>query len=75
VEEVRVRGRAGRPSVTKREQQILRLMGEGLSSTEMSERLGISRSTVKTHTHNLLKKLGVDGRAQAVRAALRYKLI
>jgi len=74
-EEVRVRGRAERPSVTKREQQILRLMGEGLSSTEMSERLGISCSTVKTHAHNLLKKLGVNSRTQAVLVALRYKLI
>lgn len=74
-EEIRVRGRAERPSVTKREQQILRLMGEGLTSTEIGKRLGISSSTVKTHSHNLLKKFGVNSRAQAVLAALRYKLI
>ncbi len=74
-EEIRVRGRAERPSITKREQQILRLMGEGCRSTEMSERLGISRSTVKTHTHNIFKKLGVNDRAQAVHIALRCKLI
>jgi DNA-binding NarL/FixJ family response regulator len=74
-EEIRVRGRAERPSITKREQQILRLMGQGLSSVQIGKELDISSSTVKTHAHNLLKKFGVNSRAQAVLVALRYKLI
>jgi DNA-binding NarL/FixJ family response regulator len=74
-EEVRVRGRAERPSVTKREQQILQLMGEGLSSAEIGDRLGVTKSTVKSHVHNLFKKFGVNSRSQAVAAALRYKMI
>ncbi|HEV3035048.1 MAG TPA: response regulator transcription factor [Solirubrobacteraceae bacterium] len=73
--EIRVRGRAERPSVTKREQEILLLMGKGLSSTQIGKELDISSSTVKTHSHNLLKKFGVNSRAQAVLTALRYKLI
>jgi DNA-binding NarL/FixJ family response regulator len=74
-EEIRGRGRAERPSITKREQQILLLMGQGLNSTQISKELDISSSTVKTHAHNILKKFGVNSRARAVLVALRYKLI
>jgi DNA-binding NarL/FixJ family response regulator len=47
-----------------REQQVLRLMREGLSNKVISRRLGIELSTVKNHVHSILAKLGVHRRAE-----------
>ena len=49
-----------------RQLEILELIAEGLSNFEIAERLFISESTVKWHVRQLLKKLGVTNRAQAV---------
>lgn len=59
--------------LTQRENEILYLMVDGLSNPAIAERLSISRSTVKTHVSNILSKLGVPSRVEAVSMALKYK--
>jgi DNA-binding NarL/FixJ family response regulator len=49
-----------------RERQVLALITEGLSNTEIAERLTISEKTVRNHTSNVFDKLGVWSRAQAI---------
>jgi DNA-binding NarL/FixJ family response regulator len=58
--------------LTVREQEILRLIGEGLRNPEIAGRLVISEATVKTHINNLFAKAGFRSRADAVRYALRH---
>lgn len=57
-------------SLTVREREILRLIGEGLRNREIAEHLVISEATVKTHINNLFAKAGLRSRADAVRYAL-----
>lgn len=50
--------------LTKREQQIMQLVGEGISNKEIARRLNLTEGTVKVHLHNIFTKLeGIHTRA------------
>jgi two-component system nitrate/nitrite response regulator NarL len=55
------------PSLTGREAEVLHMIGRGLSNKEIARELSLSVATVKQHVHNVLAKLGVGHRAQAMR--------
>ena len=61
--------------LTEREMEVLALMVEGLNNPDIAERLVVSRSTAKFHVSNVLSKLGVTSRTEAVSLALKQKLI
>jgi DNA-binding NarL/FixJ family response regulator len=52
--------------LTRRQLEIVRLIDEGLPNKAIARRLSISLSTVKNHVHNVLERLGVDSRQEAV---------
>ena len=61
--------------MTDREREILALMVEGLSNGQIADRLFVSQSTVKFHVSNVLSKLGVASRTEAVALAVKQKLV
>jgi two-component system, NarL family, response regulator LiaR len=61
--------------LTERERAVLALMVEGLNNTQIAGRLTVSPSTVKSHVSNILSKLGVSSRTEAVSLALRHGLV
>jgi DNA-binding NarL/FixJ family response regulator len=67
--------RASIEQLTRREFQVLKALGEGLSNKEIAERLHMSVDTERTHMMNILNKLGVHSRLQALLFAARHGLI
>ncbi len=61
--------------ISPREFEVLQLISEGFSNQEISEKLFISLSTVKTHSANLFMKLDASRRTQAVQKARELRLI
>ena len=65
----------GYSALTPREQEILRLLAEGLSTKEIGEKLFISPKTVENHRSNILSKLDLHSTVELVRYAAKYGLI
>jgi NarL family two-component system response regulator LiaR len=61
--------------LTEREREVLTLMIEGLNNTQIAGKLVVSPSTAKSHVSNILAKLGVSSRTEAVTLALRNRII
>lgn len=61
-------------TLTKREVEILNMIGVGKSNKEIAEELSISYWTVKNHVNNLFNKLGIHTRAEAIHFAISMKL-
>ena len=63
------------PRLTDRELQVLKLVAQGMSNREVAEELFISENTVKNHVRNILEKLHLHSRMEAVVYAVREKLL
>ncbi len=61
--------------LTRREMEVLALLSKGFSNPEIAERLVISRATVKVHISNILSKLYVSNRAEAISIAIQHRLV
>lgn len=61
--------------LTHREREVLSLVIEGLNNTQIAGKLGVSPSTIKSHVSNILSKLSVSSRTEAVTLALRNRIV
>jgi DNA-binding NarL/FixJ family response regulator len=61
--------------LTPRETEVLRALSEGLSTPEICERLFIAPNTLRTHVQNIMGKLRVHSKLEAVAFALRHRLV
>jgi two-component system, NarL family, response regulator LiaR len=74
---VRATGQPPQPGfdLTPREHEVLALLVEGMTNDQIAARLTVSPSTIKSHISNVLSKLGVSSRTEAVTLALRQGLV
>ena len=63
------------PVLTARELEVLKLVARGMSNKDVADQLFISENTVKNHVRNILEKLQIHSRMEAVMVAVREKLI
>jgi DNA-binding NarL/FixJ family response regulator len=63
------------PRLTEREMQVLKLVARGMNNRDIAKELFISENTVKNHVRNILEKLQIHSRMEAVMVAVREKLI
>jgi LuxR family maltose regulon positive regulatory protein len=61
--------------LSEREQEVLRLVADGMSNGEIAERLIVSVGTVKTHVHSILEKLGATSRTEAAARARELQML
>ncbi|HEV7347849.1 response regulator transcription factor [Telluribacter sp.] len=61
--------------LTKRELEIVRLIAQEFSTTEIADRLFISVGTVETHRHNIMRKLGAKNFIGIIKYAIKYKIL
>lgn len=62
-------------TVTRRELEIIRLIAQEMSTSEIAERLFLSTGTVETHRHNILRKLGVRNAIGIIKYAMKHNLL
>jgi len=63
------------PTLSEREVQIVKLVTEGFTSSDIADRLCITENTVKTHRKNIFRKLGINHNSQLTRYAISNKII
>ncbi|QHS63136.1 response regulator transcription factor [Chitinophaga agri] len=63
------------PRITRREKEILQLIGKGLTTMQIADQLFISTHTVESHRKNLMEKFGVNNTTSVVKLASEYKLL
>jgi PAS domain S-box-containing protein len=63
------------PTLTPRQSEVLKLLGEGLTTQQMADRMGLSTETVRNHVRGVLAQLGAQSRLEAVLLAHRYGLL
>jgi DNA-binding NarL/FixJ family response regulator len=63
------------PKLTDREMAVLRLVARGVNDRDIARELSISEDTVKNHVRNILERLQIHSRMEAVMIAVREKLI
>ncbi len=63
------------PKLTDREMQVLKLVARGMNNRDIAKELFISDNTVKNHVRNILEKLQIHSRMEAVMVAVREKII
>jgi len=61
--------------LTERERAVLQLMVRGLTNFQIAHQTGISEATVRFHVGNILSKLEVSNRTEAVHVALKHRLV
>ena len=66
---------ARQPVLTERENEVVRLIADGLSSREIAERLCLSVRTVDTHRSNILEKIGAHSVAELIKYAIREGIV
>ncbi|BAY73375.1 two component transcriptional regulator, LuxR family protein (plasmid) [Trichormus variabilis NIES-23] len=67
--------RMSNPELSGRELEVLRLMAQGMSNSDIATALTIGESTVKSHVNRILSKLGVSDRTQAVIVAVKRGIV
>ncbi len=67
--------RAGRPTLTPREVQVVELIAQGMRNKEIAVSLGISEETAQVHVRNILAKLKVQDRTAVIQVAVRRGII
>jgi DNA-binding CsgD family transcriptional regulator len=68
-------GKDDKPSLTRREKEVLELVADGLTNSEIAEKLFIGITTVDTHRKNLLVKFNVKNTASLIRKAAKLQMI
>lgn len=61
--------------ISEREKEVLFLYSKGLNYSQIADKLAISPSTVRKHTENVYKKLGVHNKMEAVQKAIKHHII
>ena len=67
--------RGARSAITRREREVLRLIGQGATSKDIAQTLGINPKTAQVHRENLKDKLGLRTTADIVRYAIKHKIV
>ncbi|HTT77589.1 MAG TPA: response regulator transcription factor [Candidatus Binataceae bacterium] len=61
--------------LTRREREVLRLIGQGVATKEIAQRLGISPKTAQVHSENIRMKLNLHSIAEMVRYAIKHRIV